>query len=69
MRAIRPNIKEKKGIHYFSEIRCYFSFTAFITEECPLLAGCAILERAQTVFTAISILFDLRCTAYLSAVD
>jgi hypothetical protein len=46
-----------------------FCFTAFITEECPLLAGCAILERALTVFTAISILFDLRCAAYHSAVD
>jgi hypothetical protein len=25
MRAIRPNIKEKKGINYFSETRCYFA--------------------------------------------
>ena len=46
-----------------------FCFTALITEECPLLAGCAVLERAHTVFTTISILFYLRCTADLSAVD
>ena len=57
------------GVNYFVRDTVLFCFTAFITEECPLLAGRAVLERAHTVFTAISILFDLRCTADLSAVD
>ena len=68
MRAIRLNIKEKRG-KFFSSIHGLFCFTALVAEECPLFAGCAIRERAHTIFTAIRILFDLRCTADLSAVD
>ena len=68
MRAIRLNIK-KKGFNYFVSGAVLFCLTALITEECPLFAGRSVRERAHTVFTAISILFDLHCTADLSAVD
>ena len=60
---------KKKGLYYFVSGAVLFSFTPLVAEECPLLAGCAVRERAHTVFTAISILHDLRYTADLSAVD